>query len=439
MEREKSFLENMSWIFIGNIAHAILSFLINILIVRSITTNDNGILNYAGSWISFYNALAALGINSVINKYTTEDNVESNKYLSTAVVFRIFSGFIGWILVVVTVFVINPGENNVLLISAIQGLSILFSAGDTLVFWFRYKKEANIVALLRIIAFFVAAVIKVIAIVVIKNIYIYALGLVLETFFFSLLLILQYRQKYTKNVVVSFGKIREITRRSYPFVFSAVLATIYAQTDKVMLKNMMNNDAVAYYSVAITLAGLMSIVVSAIIEGFRPEIISQKNTGNETAYQKRLRQVYCVTFWICILYGCFVTVFSKYIILFLYGEKYLPAQPALSLIVWYTSFSYFGTINNIYMVAEEKEKWVQVTTLLGAIANVLLNLLLIPWIGIKGAALASLLTQMFANFITPAIIPSLRPISKYILQGIFFQDAHVKEIVLTIANRLKRR
>ncbi len=420
-KRSKSFIGNMSWIFVGNVAHAVLSFLINIVVARYLTTNDNGIINYAGSWISFYHAVAAMGINSIINKFTTDDFKETNSYLTTAIIFRLISGILGAALVVVTVMIINPGEEIVLYISAIQGLSIAFSAGDTLIYWFRYKREANVVAVMRLIAFFIPAIVKILSVVVLKSLYFYTIGLVLETLLFSLLLIYQYRKKYTKQIEVSFSKMKQILHVSYPFVFSAVLATIYAQTDRVMLKNMVDNDSVAYYSVAVTLAGLMSIVTSAIIEGFRPEIIGNRNSGNHMLFEKRLTQAYAITFWICIAYGVFITIFARPIILILYGEKYLPSVPALSLIVWYTSFSYFGTINNIYMVAEGKQKWVQFTTLIGAVTNIILNILLIPNLGIVGAAVASLATQFIGNFITPAIIPSLRPIMKYNTRGILLR------------------
>lgn len=434
-KRQKSFLENMSWIFIGNVVHAVCSFLINILLARVLSTNDNGLINYAASWISFYNSIAIFGINSVINKFTTNDIKQSNTFLTTAIIFRIVSGILGVILVIATVLVVNPNESDVILVSTIQSLAIVFAAGDTLVYWFRFKKEANIVAVLRMIAFAFSALVKIVALIVLRSVYLYTFGVVVETLAFSLLLIWRYRTTYSKKIEVSKKHLQQMLKSSYPFVFSAMLATIYGQTDKVMLKNMLDNEAVAYYSIAVTLAGLMSIVTSAIIEGFRPEILSEKNKGNFGLYEKRLRQVYGIIFWICIMYGCFVTVFSKYIIVILYGEKYLPAQPALALIVWYTSFSYFGTINNIYMVSVGKEKWVQVTTLIGALINVILNYAFIPLMGIKGAALASLLTQFFANFVTPACIPSLRPINQYILEGICFKKVGLEFVLKKIKNR----
>ena len=184
-----------------------------------------------------------------------------------------------------------------------------------------------------------------------------------------------------------------------------------------MLKSMMNNEAVAMYSVALTLAGAISIIPQALIEGFRPDILKYRAT-DPAQYHRRLKQLYASVFWICIAYCIAITVLAKWIILILYGEKYLGAVPALSLVVWYTTFSYFGSINNIYMVAENKAKWVQITTLVGALTNVCLNFLLIPRFGVVGAAGASLLTQFIANFVMVYLIKPLREDFFLILQAI---------------------
>ena len=42
--------KNVYWIFLGNILHAILAFLLNIFVARMLTLNDNGLLTYASSW-----------------------------------------------------------------------------------------------------------------------------------------------------------------------------------------------------------------------------------------------------------------------------------------------------------------------------------------------------------------------------------------------------
>ena len=183
---------------------------------------------------------------------------------------------------------------------------------------------------------------------------------------------------------------------------------------------MVDTQAVAFYSISLTIAGLISILPNILIEAFRPDIMEYK-INNETLYQRRLGQLYAIIFWSCMVYGVLIMIFSKPIIGLLYGPKYLPAVPSLSLVVWYTSFSYFGAINNVYMVAEEKTKWVIISTFVGASCNVLLNWLFIPTWKICGAAMATLLTQIMTNFVMMFLIKDLRKGFKIMYRAIVFK------------------
>ncbi len=119
-------------------------------------------------------------------------------------------------------------------------------------------------------------------------------------------------------------------------------------------------------------------------------------------------------------------------------QYYLGAVPSLSLVVWYTSFSYFGSINNVYMVAESKTKWVQVSAFIGAFMNVALNFILIPFWGIVGAALASLLTQFIANFVMLLVIPSLRDAAKLLAEGIALKGFRGTSVIQVVKEKIKK-
>jgi O-antigen/teichoic acid export membrane protein len=181
---------------------------------------------------------------------------------------------------------------------------------------------------------------------------------------------------------------------------------VYAQTDRIMLEAMVGLRAVGLYSVAVTLAGAISIVPAALIEGYRPEILLRAETDTP-GYVRRMRQLYGLVFWLCMAYCLLITVLARPLVLLLYGPDYAGAVPALSIVVWYTAFSYFGSINNLYLVSRGKTQWVAVLTLTGAILNVALNALLIPVLEIRGAALASLASQFAANFLLLLCIPAL--------------------------------
>lgn len=432
---KKSFKKNISWIFIGNVIHSIFAFLLNIVVARLLSKDDYGIINYVASWISFFNAFAVLGITSVINKYYTENEKESNEYMCTSILMRIISSVISSILICILIFYIDYNDKKILLVTFIQSFTFISSVGDIYIQWFRYKREANKVAILRLVALFISAIVKLLALIVLKNLYLYVVGIVLETLSFSLLLFIEYKRNYNFNMKVSKEKAKKLLKSSYPFIIASIMTTIYAYTDKIMLQKMMGNEEVAIYSVSVTIAGIIATIASALIEGYRVEIFDSKNK-DEILYKRRLRQIYCILFWMCISYGLFIVFFGKYLLQILYGTKYLSASPSLSIIVWYTAFSYFGSVNNIYMVAEEKQKWVQVNTLIGSICNIILNLILIPKLGIIGAAVASLITQFVANFIMLYIIKDLRPLIKEIVNGIIFKDSiDFKEI----KNKLYKR
>lgn len=428
--------KNVSWIFLGNVLHAVLQFLLNIIVARTLTENQYGIINYAISLVALFSAISTLGFNGIITKKFSEDEELSGEYLWSATITRIFLS-IPFVIILQIISHMHAPENDLLhKVIFFQSLFILFSSGDLFIYWFRFKYNAKIVAIVRLFSFLLMAVWRIVVVVVFKNTSLYVLGTVLETaIFIGVLIIIYIKLRYPK-LKFNYLIIKRMIKISYPFIFSAILATIYGQIDKIMLESMINTEAVAYYSVSLVLAGAIAIIPMALIEGFRPEILSYK-IKDENIYIERLKQLYFYVFWVSIAYCTFITIFAKTIILIIYGDNYLPAVPSLSLIVWYTSFSYFGAINSIYMVAENKVKWVQVTTLIGAVINIILNIIFIQKLQVQGAALASLLTQIFTNFILLYLIKPLRKNFFIITNGII-SFKYFRAIFIKFSNNYRR-
>ena len=430
------FTRNLSWIFFGNIAHAILQFLLNIVCARAFGTNDYGLINYGASLIVFFTALGTLGFHGVITRFFAEEEDKVGELIGTTIFSRVVLSIISIILLQIIIFFSGNADSQIRLIVFCQSLQILFASSDIYMYWFRFRSEAKTVAIIRLVAFFIAAIWKLVAILLCHSIVLYVIGVSFETGFFTFFQGGWFRKKYRHyKLKYSNETFKKILKISYPFIFSALLVTIYGQTDKIMLKSMLSNTAVGLYSVSLTLAGAISIIPNALIEGFRPDIMSFRITEPQK-YRQRMQQLYGLVFWVSIAYCLFITVFARPIVLLLYGEQYIEAVPSLSLVVWYTSFSYFGSINNVYMVAENKTKWVQLSTLVGALINVILNFTFIPFMGIIGAALASLLTQFLTNFIMLMIIPTLRGAFKLIIEGITLQGFKGTSITALLKSKI---
>ena len=149
-----------------------------------------------------------------------------------------------------------------------------------------------------------------------------------------------------------------------------------------------------------------------MIDSMRPVILEEKKK-DETRYHERVTQLYAIITFISLAQSIGMTVLAKPLVYLLYGTEYAPTASILSVAVWYVTFSYYGSVRNVWILAEGKQRYLFGINVVGAVANVLLNLVLIPWWGGVGAAIASLITQFFTNVIIGFIFrPTLLTISR---------------------------
>ena len=83
----------------------------------------------------------------------------------------------------------------------------------------------------------------------------------------------------------------------------------------------------------------------------------------------------------------------------LYGPIYQEAAAILKIYICAFIFVSLGVVSSKYLVAENLEIYALYRSVLGAIINITLNWYLIPVYGIKGAAFATLITQIFVAYL----------------------------------------
>ena len=92
----------------------------------------------------------------------------------------------------------------------------------------------------------------------------------------------------------------------------------------------------------------------------------------------------------------------------MYGDGFVDAVPVLRIAVWFTTFSYIGTVRDVWILSEGQQKYLLLINALGASVNIILNLFLIRYVGTMGAAISSVITQLFTNVIVGFIIKKIR-------------------------------
>ncbi len=410
-------LTNASWIVGCRLAQSLLNLIVGMLSARYLGPSGYGLISYAASVVAFAVPLMRLGLHAVLVEEITCDPDSEGQILGTALGMSIVSAVCCIAGVSAFVYFANAGERITLLVCGIYSLSLLFQAAEMVTYWFQAKLLSKYPSLAMLVAYAVASAYKIWLLISGKSVIWFAGTTVLEHFFVAALLLLTYIRKQQQP----WGFSRELAQRMFSkskyYILSGMMVMIFQQTDRLMLKLMLGNSATGYYSAAATCAGIFGFVYAAIIDSARPEIL-RKNQVSEQSSEKGLSSLYCIVFYLSLGQSIITAVFARPIIYILYGADYLPAVETLRVCVWYITFSYFGSIRNIWILCAGKHRHIWIIDMTGVVINVGLNYLLIPLWGICGAAMASVATQFFTNFVFGFIYGPIRKNNDILIRGI---------------------
>lgn len=400
-------VKNAAWIIGVRIVQSILALLISMLTARYLGPSNYGLISYASSVVAFVVPIMQLGLPSILVQEIVNKPKQEGEILGTSMVLSIISSFACMLGVVAFANVVNAGETTTIVVCALYSLLLLAQAIEIVQYWFQAKLASKYVSITSLIAYAIVSAYKIYLLVTEKSIYWFAVSNALDYAIIGMVLLVLYRKLSGSRLKFSPALAKEMLSKSRYYIVSNMMITIFAQTDRIMLKLMIDDAAAGYYSAAVSCAGMTSFVFGAIIDSMRPMIFESRKTDN-AAFEKNVSRLYCMIIYLSLAQSIVMTLFAPLIVNILYGSAYQYTVEILRVLVWYTTFSYMGAVRNIWILAENKQKYLWIINLSGAVTNVVLNAVLIPLIGGVGAAIASLITQVFTNVIIGFIV---RPIS----------------------------
>lgn len=407
---------NMRWLVSGRIIQMAIALVINMITARYLGVNNYGIINYVASYVSFFTPICSLGLESIIIKELVDKPDKQGETLGTAMGMRIISSILSMIAILSFLVLIDKGNQMMLGVAFVQSMILVFNTADLFEFWYQSRLESKVSVSVRTVGYLITAVYKVAILVFQKSIYWFAFTNTLDMIIAFIFLMIVYKKSGGQKLVFNITSGKNMLKISYNFIISGLMVAVYAQMDKIMLGQMLDTYTVGLYSVGIYICSLWNFIPDSMIASLRPGIMEAKNISEEL-YRKKLKQMYALIIWISILYATCVCIFSKYIILILYGKDYLGARTPLMIAVWYCGFSLMGSARDVWIICEGHQKYSKWFALIGALTNLGLNLLLIPRIGMIGAAVATLVTQIMTGFVVTLFFKNTRENNKFLIEA----------------------
>ena len=410
-------VKNAGWIIGCKIVQSLINFVIGILTARYLGPSNYGIINYVASVVSFVIPIMQLGLRYTLVREFIKAPEQEGRILGTSLVLNLISGLACVIGSVSFVALVDAGDRETLLVCVLYSLSIVFQATDMIQYWFQAKLLSKYPSLAALGAYVVVALYKVYLLVTQKSVVWFAFSHALDFMLISAALMVIYRKLGGQRLSFDRHLARQLLSRSKHYIIPGLMVMVFQHTDRIMIKLMLGEAETGIYSAAITCIGITGFVYAAVIDSARPAILVAKDTNREL-YRKRVVQLYSFITYMALAQSVAMTVLAKPIVLILFGEKFAGAAGVLCVAVWYVTFSELGSVRNIWILAEQKQKYLLGINVTGALANVILNLCLIPVWGAVGAAVASIVTQFFTNVIMGFVFKPLRPNNQLLVKGL---------------------
>lgn len=427
---------NAFWIVFCKLIKAILVLIITSLTARYLGPSNYGLISYAASLTTFVAPIMKLGLDSTMVYEIINNKDKEGEVIGTSIIMCLISGLFCLIGIICFVFFVNTGESNTLIVASLYGLLLIFQALEMIQYWFQAKLLSKYSSIVMLISYVIIALFQFLLLITKQNVYWFALSHSLDYLIISVALIMIYLKKSKYKLSFSLPLVKTLFNNSKYYIISSLMVSIFAQTDRIMIKLFMSNEHVGYYSAALTCATMFGFVFAAIIDSIRPIAYEKKKLSNQK-FEQSITEMYSIIIYFSLFVSLIMTIFSPIIIEIMYGKDYGNSIEILRLIVWFSTFSYLGTIRNIWITAEGKQKYLWIINLSGAILNIILNYILIPVYGTMGAAFASLVTQIFTNVIIGFIIKPIKNNNILMLKSLDIRL--LKPIVKGIVERKKKK
>lgn len=392
------YTENTLWLLSERIIRVSINFLITIYLIRYLGPKNFGLLSYAISYFSILSGLASLGLDNILVRELVANVNKENQLLGTSFYLRIIASSVTIFLIIVAVIITREDLFTAILILVISS-SVIFQCFNVIDYYFQAKVQSKYVVYSQFTSFIITSLTKVLLIYYKADLIYFAITITLE----SLLLAAGFYLVYKK---INFGKLnwqfsydlsKKLIKDSYPLILSGLVIAVYMKIDQIMIKKMLSDSELGFYASAVKICESFYFIPMVLTNSIFPAIINAKKKGAEF-YKLRLQQLYNLTAWISIGIAIPLTIFAPQIITLLYGGKFISAVPVLQIYIWSAIATFLGVASSQFLIAENFTKISFYRTFIGMITNVILNLILIPQMGIIGSAFATLISYSVATF-----------------------------------------
>ncbi|MDT1068047.1 oligosaccharide flippase family protein [Providencia stuartii] len=215
-------------------------------------------------------------------------------------------------------------------------------------------------------------------------------------------IIILYRKKIINIFTFNMSYLKEALSYGIPLIPHHIGIFLISAVDRFFINKEMGLEKAGIYMVAMQLSSALAILFDAINKAYVPWLFNKlkKNNIEDKIKIVKYTYFYFILLIICAIFAFFI---SPYFLIFIAGDKYTESASLIGWLCIGQIFSGMYLMVTNYLFFSKKTGRLALTTITTGIINIILLLILIPYLGLLGAAYAFIISK-FIQFIFTWII-----------------------------------
>jgi PST family polysaccharide transporter len=399
---------NVGWLAADRIVRLAVGTVLNVWMIRYLGAESLGLFSFIQSIVGILAIFSQLGLETVLVRDLVRRPGETRAILGSALGLKLAGAAVTLVTSLVLVAVLRSGDRTALALAVVFASIYFFLALDVIESWLQSRTRVAPYVVARSIAFAISSVAKAWALIARAPIEVLALTMAAEYVLAAVGLAIAYRREPgPSGWRLDRGVTLQLLRDSWPLALNGVAVMLAIRIDQVMLTLLHGDHENGIYAPAPRLTEILYFIPLAVLNAAAPALL--RSHGRDRAqYERRLLRVFLVLTWISFAIAVPVSLLGRWITVTLFGEAFAASGPVLSIHIWSAPALFMGVAISNWFLAEGRQMDLFVRSAIAAGLNVLLNLWLIPPLGARGAALASVISQTAAYWLANGIFPATR-------------------------------
>jgi O-antigen/teichoic acid export membrane protein len=397
----RRFARNSVYHFTTQVISKGLFFLTTVYLARRLGAVQYGQFAFAYGLVSLFSLLTKFGLDLLTSSEVGENTDRAPEFFTGSLLLRIsLSGIVLLILWLLVPFLQKtPEVNSLIFVLALAVMAQSLGGASTSLFeafqFFGYRSFLNLCMFGLLLACVVIA--NRFNPTLSKSGYAY---LIAASVYCAIALALCRAKIARFSWPPSFAFLKRLFLMALPLGLSEIFIGIYYRADTVLLSLFDTDAVVGWYDAAYTFVyglRLLPVSIAMVMLPGLSRIFAESPEEALQYYRTAIRYSSAVGFFLTFV----LAAASKLWVHIVFGDQYGPSAQVLPILIWTCAIMFVNSFQGIFLIVSRQRKRFFYTTGVGAVSNLIFNLILIPRYSMYGAAWATVLSE-FLVFVVSA-------------------------------------